>query len=52
VAQETGFSDHSHLIRTFRRFTGTTPTRFACGSHPVGFAHLGLATGQSRRTVR
>jgi AraC-like DNA-binding protein len=31
VAQETGFSDHSHLIRTFRRFTGTTPTRFASG---------------------
>jgi len=32
VAQETGFADHSHLIRTFRRLTGMTPTRFAVDS--------------------
>ncbi|MGN0852756.1 MAG: helix-turn-helix domain-containing protein [Kiritimatiellia bacterium] len=25
IAQETGFCDHSHFIRTFKRFTGHTP---------------------------
>ncbi|AEF41140.1 helix-turn-helix domain-containing protein [Hoyosella subflava] len=28
VAAECGFYDHAHLVREFRRFTGTTPTRW------------------------
>lgn len=29
VAQQLGFADQSHFTRTFRRVTGTTPSRFA-----------------------
>jgi AraC family transcriptional regulator len=29
IATELGFADQSHFTRTFRRFVGTTPTRFA-----------------------
>lgn len=32
VAVEVGFADQSHLIRSFRRYTGTTPTRYAARS--------------------
>lgn len=28
IAAETGFCDHSHFIKTFRRFTGKTPNAF------------------------
>ena len=28
IAAETGFFDHSHFIRTFRRLTGTTPAKY------------------------
>lgn len=32
AAVRTGFSDASHLCRHFKRFTGTTPGRFARGN--------------------
>ena len=28
IAAETGFFDHAHFIRTFRRLTGTTPAKY------------------------
>ncbi len=28
IADETGFSDQSHLSKIFKRFTGTTPRAF------------------------
>ena len=28
IAQETGFCDHSHFIKTFKRFTGHTPSAY------------------------
>lgn len=28
VAHETGYADHSHLVRSFRSFTGEAPSRF------------------------
>ena len=33
-AVRTGFSDASHLCRHFKRFTGTTPGRYARGRSP------------------
>jgi AraC-like DNA-binding protein len=32
IAAETGYADQAHLIREFRRFTGTTPARLAAWS--------------------
>lgn len=29
IAEETGFTDQSHLIRTFKKLTGTTPREFS-----------------------
>ena len=28
IAAETGFFDHAHFIRTFRRLAGTTPAKY------------------------
>lgn len=33
IAQETGFSDCSHMIKTFRRSRGMTPKQFRLGNH-------------------
>jgi len=51
VAQETGFADHSHLIRTFRRLTGMTPTRFAV-ERARAAAALVTAYGETELTDR
>jgi AraC-like DNA-binding protein len=32
VAQNTGFADQSHLIRLFKRYTGTTPNKYTARS--------------------
>lgn len=34
LALEFGFADHAHLTRTFRQFTGTTPSRYRRGTEP------------------
>ena len=31
VALETGFFDHAHFIRTFKRVVGTTPAKYRKG---------------------
>ncbi len=31
IATETGFFDHAHFIRTFKRLTGTTPAKYRSG---------------------
>jgi len=41
AAVRTGFSDASHLCRHFKRFTGTTPGRFARGQEPSKVDALG-----------
>jgi AraC-like DNA-binding protein len=33
VAAEAGYADHSHLVREFRRLTGSTPSQLLAGSH-------------------
>lgn len=37
ISQDTGFSDCSHLIKTFKKITGTTPKQFrlAHTNHPI-----------------
>lgn len=41
AAVRTGFSDASHLCRHFKRFTGTTPGRFARGRSSSATAQRG-----------
>ena len=40
VAQETGFTDQSHLIRRFKRLVGVTPGRYAQQSKNVQYANV------------
>lgn len=35
ISQETGFSDCSHLIKSFKRYKGMTPKQFRIGQHIV-----------------
>jgi AraC-like DNA-binding protein len=34
VAGQLGFCDQPHLIRTFKKYTGVTPTQFSLGTRP------------------
>ena len=36
AAATVGFCDQSHLNRSFKRFLGTSPGRYASGSYPAG----------------
>jgi AraC-like DNA-binding protein len=50
VAVETGFSDQSHFIRMFRRFTGGTPTEIMSGSCPTLLVSRSVGDGDGDRS--
>jgi methylphosphotriester-DNA--protein-cysteine methyltransferase len=42
IAAESGYADQPHLVREFRRFTGTTPTDYAATLAAASVTRSGL----------
>jgi AraC-like DNA-binding protein len=52
VAVGAGYADQAHLIRHFRRFTGTTPTGYVSNGHPLASAFTEAPFERAERRAR